>query len=66
MTCHRQTLSHRLLKMGLALMALAFIFSATAYVVPDTLFSPDQKEGVYVLSLLFLALGAYCLLKRKR
>lgn len=60
----REQLS-RLRKMGWAFLGLAAAASVTAYFLPHNesnyWLSSSGKEGFYVLSLLFVLLGLYCL-----
>ncbi len=60
-----QEQADRLTRMGKVLLGLAIICSGTAYLLPhdesNYWLSANGKEGMYVLSMLFVFLGLYCL-----
>lgn len=60
-----QEQTHRLKTMGWTLLGLAAFFSGLAELLPhdESIYwlSDNGKEGIYVLSALFVFLGFYCL-----
>lgn len=62
--------SKRFRQMGLVFITLAFLFSAGAFLFPTQapanlsewfFLSKEEKESFYMVSLIFIAAGVYCL-----